>query len=113
MDLAGIKAFVELGKNGMAPNEPMKKGADLTNAPHVFYAFLGKFKGELGFEQHLVAIPITTRSGLEPRWWIEELIKVQEEEHCVHGPAFGTSMTKASYGGEYDVILHQFLEAVQ
>ena len=113
LDLAGIRAFINLGKHGTIPTNPMKKGKDLTNAPHVFYAFLGRFKGELGFEQHLVAIASNTQSGLEPRWWIEELIKTREEEHCTHGPAFGTSTTKASHGGEYDILLHQFMEAVQ
>ena len=91
----------------------MKKGKDLTKAPHVFYAFLGKFKGELGFEQHLVAVANKTQSRLEPRWWIEELIKVREEENCTHGPTFGRSSTKASHGAEYDTLLHQFLETLQ
>ena len=113
LDLAGIRAFIELGKDGVIPVDPMKKGKDLSNAPHVFYAFLGKFKGELGFEQHLVAVASITKSGLEPRWWIEQLIKAREEEGCTHGPAFGTAANKASYGGEYDILLHQFLETIQ
>lgn len=64
-DLAEIRAFIDLGRDGTVPTQPMKWGTDLTNAPHVFYAFLGKFKGELGFDQHLVAVVSNTQSGLE------------------------------------------------
>jgi hypothetical protein len=113
LDLAGIRAFIDLGREGAVPDNPMKKGVDLTHAPHVFYAFLGKFKGELGFEQHLVAVASDTVSGLEPRWWIEQLIRVREEESCVSGPAFGKDASRAGSGREYDVMLHHLLEIIQ
>jgi hypothetical protein len=113
LDLAGIRTFLELGRDGVIPSNPMKRGTDLTKAPHVFYAFLGKFKGELGFDQHLVAVASVTKSGLEPRWWLEQLIRVRQEEGCVSGPAFGRSATQASLGSEYDIMLHQLLGTIQ
>lgn len=113
LDLAGIRAFIELGRDGVSPDNPMKKGVDLTKAPHVFYAFLGKFKGELGFGQHLVAVASHTKSSLEPRWWLEQLIRVRQQESCTSGPAFGRSATLASTGSEYDVMLHYLLEIIQ
>jgi hypothetical protein len=113
LDLAGLRTFIHLGKTGILPPNPMKKGTDLSGAPHVFLAFLGKFKGELGFEQHLVAVASTTSSGLETRWWLEQLIRVREEEGCQHGPAFGKTPTKAAWGEEYDGLLHYFLEIIQ
>ena len=76
MDLAGLREFHHLGKDGITPNQPMKKGTDLTGAPHVLLAFLGKFKGELGFQQHLVAVASCTQSGLEARWWVKKLIEI-------------------------------------
>jgi hypothetical protein len=113
MDLAGIREFAHLGKNGVTPLQPMKKGTDLTGAPHVFLAFLGKFKGELGFQQHLVAVASCTQSGLEARWWIEKLIEIREAEGCTHGPAFGVTSTKAATCRDYDVMLHSFLDIIQ
>jgi hypothetical protein len=113
MDLAGIREFIHLGRDGTTPNQPMKKGTDLTGAPHVFLAFLGKFKGELGFQQHLVALASCTQSGLEARWWVEKLIEIRQSEGCVHGPAFGTTATRASTCREYDTKLHYFLEMIQ
>jgi hypothetical protein len=113
LDLAGIRAFIDLGKDGTVPTRPMKRGTDLTKAPHVFYAFLGRFKGELGFDQHLVAVASNTQSGLEPRWWIEKLIRAREEEGCLSGPAFASTGNRVSTGREYDVILHGLLEVIQ
>ena len=113
MDLAGIREFVHLGRDGVTLNRPMKKGTDLTGAPHVFLAFLGKFKGELGFQQHLVAVASCTQSGLQARWWIEKLIEIREAEGCTHGPAFGNTTTKAVTCRDYDNKLHYFLDLIQ
>ena len=113
MDLAGIREFAHLGKDGVTPDQPMKKGTDLTKAPHVFLAFLGKFKGELGFQQHLVAVASCTQSGLEARWWVEKLIEIREGESCTHGPAFGFTSTRAATCRDYDIKLHYFLGLVQ
>ena len=113
MDLAGIREFVHLGRDGITPNCPMKRGTDLTKAPHVFLAFLGKFKGELGYQQHLVAVASCTQSGLEARWWVEKLIDVRQSEGCTHGPAFGRTSTQAATCREYDAKLHYFLEMIQ
>ena len=33
LDLAGIRTFLELGRDGTLPDNPMKKGTDLTKAP--------------------------------------------------------------------------------
>jgi hypothetical protein len=91
----------------------MKLGTNLALAPHVFIALLGKFKGELGFKYHLMALASTTSSGIELRWWIETLIKIREEEGCVSGPAFGGADGVVALMREYDEILHYFLETIQ
>jgi hypothetical protein len=91
----------------------MKPGTNLASAPHVFIALLGKFKGELGFKYHLMALASTTSSGIKLRWWIETLIKIREEEGCVSGPAFGGADGAIALMREYVEILHSFLETIQ
>ena len=113
MDLAGIREFVHLGREGITPSNPMKKGTDLTGAPHILLAFLGKFKGKVGFQQHLVAVASCTQSGLEARWWVEKLIQIRQAEDCIHGPAFGTTAARAATCREYDAKLHFFFEMIQ
>lgn len=113
MDLAGIRTFINQGRDGITPRNPMKRGTDLTSAPHVYLAFLGNFKGELGFQQHLVAVSSVPQSGIDMRWWLEQLIAVREQEGCTKGPAFGKSETRAATCREYDVLLHHFLEIIQ
>ena len=113
MELLALQKHINLGRNGSLPKDPMKPGTDLASAPHVFIALLGKFKGELGFKYHLMALAITTSSGIELRWWIETLIKIREEEGCVSGPAFGGADGSIALMREYDEILHYFLETIQ
>jgi hypothetical protein len=60
-----------------------------------------------------MALASTTSSGIDLRWWIETLIKVQEEEGCVSGPAFGHRDGSVALMREYDEILHYFLETIQ
>jgi hypothetical protein len=91
----------------------MKPGTNLSLAPHVSITLLREFKGELGFKYHLMALASTTSSGINLRWWIETLIKVQEEEGCVSGPAFGHQDGSVALMREYDKILHYFLESIQ
>ena len=52
VDLAGIIENINMGKNGFMPSDPMKVGVDLSNAPYVFLAMLGEFKGETGIRHH-------------------------------------------------------------
>lgn len=89
LDLAGLRAHLSKGGNGLMPANPLKVGTDLTKAPHVVLSFIGKFKGETGVDKHLLAIASTSVSGVESRWWIERLVEVQQLEGCTAGPAFG------------------------
>ncbi len=61
----------------------------------------------------MLALASSTRSGITLRWWIEELIKIREEEGCTHGPAFGDSNGAVAFLFEYDGILYHFLDIVQ
>jgi alpha-1,3-rhamnosyl/mannosyltransferase len=46
-------------------------------------ALIGEFKGELGARHHLMAFASTTTTGIELRWWLEQLMKVREQEGWV------------------------------
>jgi hypothetical protein len=56
MELLALQKHINLGRNGSLPKDPMKPGTNLALTPHVFIALLGKFKGELGFKYHLMAL---------------------------------------------------------
>ena len=113
LDLGGIRKHLPRGRDGVLPEKPMKTGVDLANAPHVHLALVGKFKGETGVREHLVAVASTTISGIEVRWWLERLIRVRELEGCTHGPAFGNSAGSVAYLSDYDFLLHDILKTLQ
>ena len=113
LDLAGIRKHIMLGKHGTMPDKPLDLGTDLFDAPHVYLALIGKFKGENGVREHLVPVASESLSGLETRWWIEKLIEVQESEGHIAGPAFGRPDGSIAPMAEYDDILHTFLKEIQ
>ncbi len=113
LDLSGLKKYITLGRDGELPDDPLKSGADFTNYPYVLAILIGEFKGELGTRHHLIALASCTSSGIELRWWLEELLRVQEEEGCSSGPAFGHRDGSVALMSEYDNLLHFFLRRVQ
>lgn len=113
MDLAGMRAHVSLGRTGTIPVDPMKVGQDLSGAPYIFLTLLGKFKGENGIRQHMICVSSTTISGIETRWWLEQLIEVREREGRREGPAFGHRDNSVMSLRELDGLLHHFLERIQ
>jgi hypothetical protein len=113
MDLAGMRAHIALGREGVLPADPMRVGQDLSNAPHIFFALLGKFKGENGIRQHMICVASTTVSGIEMRWRVERLIEVREREGWTEGPAFGYKDGSVYSLRELDGLLHYFLEKIQ
>ena len=68
LDLNGLRKHVNLGKEGVMPKDPLKAGTDLSQAPHITIPLLGEFKGELGFQYHLMWLASTTSSGIKLRW---------------------------------------------
>ena len=94
LDLAALRKHIHVGQGGSVPSK-FTKNSILTNEqaknlPHLVLPLLGKFKGEIGIDHHMVNIASFTKSGLEPRWWAEKLIEVTESEGRFDGPAFGT-----------------------
>ena len=60
-----------------------------------------------------MAVASETKSGVEVRWWLEQLIRVREEEGHTHGPAFGNADGSLCFLSDFDVILHDLLKGVQ
>ena len=113
LDLAGIRNHIKAGRDGILPDKPLDPGTDLFNAPYIYIALIGKFKGENGVREHLVPVASESMSGLQPRWWIERLIEVREREGCTSGPAFGNADGSVAMMSAYDDVLHQFLKEIK
>jgi hypothetical protein len=90
----------------------LKPGADFSNNPYIIVTLIGKFKEELGTRHHLIALASQTKSGIELRCWLEELLKVREAEGCRSGPAFGHKDGFVALMLEYDNLLHFCLRKV-
>ena len=55
---------------------------------HVAVPVIGFFKAEGGTRMHVFPIASKTRSGIEVRWWLEELVELLKEEGIKGCPAF-------------------------
>ena len=55
---------------------------------HVLVPLVGFFKGENGMRMHVCPIANETKSGVQVRWWLEELTTWLKEEDNLAGPAF-------------------------
>ena len=95
MDLAELRNHLPQGKDGRVPIG-LNQNSVLTeemckDLPHMTVCLLGKFKGEIGVDHHLIIIASETISGLRPRWWLEKLVDVCESEGRSFGPAFASA----------------------
>lgn len=113
LDLAGIRRHIRQGKLGVLPIKPLKEGIDLFNAPFVTLCLLGKFKGENGTREHMIAVASTSRSGIEARWWVEKLIEVRLQEGCTSGPAFGNADGTPVSTLDMNAMLRHYLGEIQ
>ena len=117
LDLAGMRKHVEKGRTGVIPaglnKSTVLKEEDCLRLPHVTICLLGKFKGEMGVDHHLITVANETSSGLCPRWWIEKLLEVCENEGRFDGPAFATPDGQLASSTDYDAVFRKYLKLVQ
>ena len=114
LDLAGIRAHIARGRNGVLPEgNPLEVGQCLLSAPHVYLALIANFKGETGVREHLVALASESKSGIKLRWWLEKLIEIRKAEGHTLGPAFGKPDGVLARMSDYDDVLHYFLRQLQ
>ena len=115
-DLSGIIRHLDKGRGGVVPAKSLKENFDedvAQSLPHVVIALLGKVKGETGEDTHQIGLASKTTSGIEVRWWIEELVRVALEEGRRSGPAFAYSDGKLVASSEYNAMFLDYLEDIQ
>ena len=98
--LARLRASLEYGKHDKAN-------------PHVVVPLLGRFKTELGERYHLLLLASTTKSGFSPRWWLELLVYVREQQGYTNGPAFCSGKMEVAKIRDYEEVFFDLLETVQ
>jgi hypothetical protein len=117
LDLAGVRKYLARGKEGTIPDK-LRKDTILTEEqcerlPFVVLPLLGKFKGSLHVDHHLINLANTSLSGLEPRWWLEKLVEVCASEGRVRGPAFATTRGELIEMSDFDASFRLVLHEVQ
>ena len=117
MDLAGLRDHLPRGKDGHVP-AGLNQNSVLTeemcrDLPHVTVCLLGKFKGEIGVDHHLIIVASETISGLRPRWWLEKLVDVCESEGRYSGPAFASADGQLASSLDYNALFRRYLARVQ
>ena len=117
VDLAALRRFINTGKTGVVPAQ-LNKNTILSeeqclNLPHVVIPMLGQFKGETGIDHHIMNMANSTKSGLEPRWWLEKLVEVTEAEGRTSGPAFADPNGILADPSDYDATFRKYLGRIE
>jgi hypothetical protein len=117
MDLAGLRDHLPRGKDGRVP-AGLNQNSVLTeemcrDLPHVTVCLLGKFKGEIGVDHHLIIVASETISGLRPRWWLEKLVDMCESEGRYSGPAFASADGQLASSLDYNALFRKYLARIQ
>jgi len=117
LDLARVREHLHKGKEGVIPGRIDKSTIlseeECKNLPHVTIYLLGKFKGEMGVDHHLIMVANETSTGLHPRWWVEKLVEVGQSEGRIHGPAFALPEGILASSTNYDALFRKYLHVVQ
>jgi hypothetical protein len=101
LDLYGLRLYLNEGKD---PNDPRA---------HIVAPLLGRFKNEIGERYHLVLLSPVTQSGIQTRFWLEELVDARFREGRTRGPAFCDEKGHVSYSSVYEPKFHEVLIEVQ
>jgi hypothetical protein len=97
LDLYGLRLYLNEGKN---PNDPRA---------HVVAPLLGRFKNEIGERYHLILLAPLTKSGIQTRYWLEELVNARFREGRTRGPAFCDDKGHVTYSSLYEPRFHEVL----
>jgi len=73
-DLYGLIKHLDEGRDG--------------DLPHVIIPLLGRFKGERGEKYHLLPLSASTKSGLNPRKWVDRVACGYMHFHLSRGPVW-------------------------
>jgi len=97
-ELAGLRRFIHIGREGVIPH-PLNAATVLTEEqcmalPHVVLPLLGKFKGEIGIDHHVINLANESISGLQ------------------HGGGWRSSSRSLTSRGELQGLRSQRLKAI-
>jgi hypothetical protein len=83
--------------------------------PHVLAPLYGFWKGESGERFHIVPIISVSRTGIEFRWWLEQLLVCLDEEGKLGqgGPAFCNSNGTLMKGSRLEGIIVDTMVSIQ
>ena len=117
LDIAGTRKHVDRGRNGVIPSGSLIKKLlseeEAANLPEVCICLMGKFKGETGERYHSIILANETCSGLQPRRWIEELLKVCSSEGRTAGCAFNGPDGSPPSPSEYNGLVRHYVEVLR
>ena len=106
LDLHGLRTHALEGRTGWKDQSgPLDSWITLP--------LLGRFKGEEGERYHLVYVVSRTKSGLEPRWWLENLILAKRQQNLVRGPAISDHEGFVVESGALNEQFHDVLRTIQ
>jgi hypothetical protein len=81
--------------------------------PHIVVALLGRFKGEIGENYHLLPIVHTTRSGIDNKRWIGRLLDLYKTRGITNGPLFRDHVGARIKASSLEPVFIDRLERVQ
>lgn len=117
LDLSALRRYADVGRGGEVPsrltNNSILTEEECMRLPHVVLPLLGKFKGEIGIDHHVINVAAETKSGLEPRWWADQLLEVVQGEGRTSGPAFASPDGELAESASYDATFREYLHRVQ
>ena len=116
MDLAGLQDHLPRGKDDHVPIG-LNQSSVLTeemcrDLPHVTVCLLGKFKGEIGVDHHLIIVASKTISGLRLYWWLKKLVEVCKSKGKCFGSAFASADGKLASSLDYNALFRKYLAGV-
>ena len=117
LDLSGLRKYIGKGRSGSIPPRLSKNYVlteeECARLPHVALPLLGKFKGQVTIDHHIINVANETSSGLKPRWWLEKLVDVADEEGRIGGPVFASPQGNLISSLDFDSTFRYYLEQVQ
>jgi hypothetical protein len=81
--------------------------------PHITVALLGRFKGELGENYHLLPIVTVSRSGINNKIWINRLLEFYKSKNICSGPLFRNNLGQRIKASDMESSFFDRLEQVQ
>jgi hypothetical protein len=84
-----------------------------SNPPHIVIAILGRFKGEIGENYHLLPIVTITSSGIDNKLWIGRLLDEYSKLNISNGPLFRNKAGSKIRAIDYETQFFDRLESIQ